>query len=57
MRWPCDDTNHLSVSQKRTWARATETPSTAAIVAVAPTSRSTFSDSGTANGSSSCGVS
>jgi hypothetical protein len=57
MRCPWEDTNHLSVSQKPRWAVATAMPSTSCIVRVASTMSSTFSASGTANGSSAWGVS
>ena len=57
MRCPWLETKYFSVSQAVRKARARATPSTACMVFVTLTSRSAFSASDTANGSSSWGVS
>ncbi len=56
IRWPWLDTNHWWVSQKRTFAVASGTPA-ATMVAVTPMTRSAGSDTDSAKGSSTTGVS
>ncbi len=57
MRWPCEETKYLFVSQNVRLAEARATPSTDCMAPVTPSNISAFSLSDTANGSSSCGVS
>ena len=57
MRWPWEDTNHLSVSKKPSSARARAMPATPCMVAVTATSMSTLSARGTSAQCSPNGVS